>query len=48
MAKKEKQVKKPRKVTDIKENVGEVFVNLGQVIFATICLGGVLRGEIPH
>jgi hypothetical protein len=42
------KVEKTRKKTDMKENIGKVFVNLGQVIFGTICLGGVLRGEIPH
>jgi hypothetical protein len=48
MVKQVKQAKVKKKETDMKENIGKVFVNLGQVIFGTICLGGVLRGGIPH
>ena len=46
-----KQVKKPKKVgkkTDIKENGGKVLVNLGQLMFGTLFLGSVLRGELPQ
>jgi len=45
-----KQIKPPKtakKETDIKENVGKVLVNFGQILFATLFLGGVLRGGIP-
>jgi putative Mn2+ efflux pump MntP len=48
MAKKIKPVKSPGRKTDIKENTGKVFINLGQVVFGTFFLGGVLRGEISH
>jgi 6,7-dimethyl-8-ribityllumazine synthase len=48
MVKKMKQSKGTRKKTNFKENAGTVFVNLGQIVFGTVCLGGVLRGEIPH
>jgi len=44
-------VKKPGKVgkkTDIKENAGKVLVNLGQLMFGTLFLGSVLRGELPQ
>jgi hypothetical protein len=35
------------KKTDIIENGGKVLVNLGQLMFGTLFLGGVLRGEMP-
>ena len=47
----EKQVKKPKKVskkTDIIENTGKVFINLGQLLFGTLFLGSVLKGELPQ
>jgi uncharacterized membrane protein YraQ (UPF0718 family) len=47
MAKKEKPPRGIKKETDMKENIGRVLVNTGQVIFATLFLGGVIRGEIP-
>jgi len=46
-----KQVKLPKgtkKKTDMKENVGKVLINLGQVIFGTLFLGSVLRGGVPQ
>jgi hypothetical protein len=48
MAENEKPRKKRGKKTDIFENIGKVFLNLGQLVFGTLFLGGVLRGEIPH
>jgi len=47
MAKQVKPPKKAKKETDMKENIGKVLVNFGQVLFATLFLGGVLRGSIP-
>jgi hypothetical protein len=47
-AKNEKPPKGRKKRTDLKENAGKLFLNLGQLIFGTLFLGGVLRGEIPH
>jgi len=44
-------VKKPKKngkKTDIIENTGKVFINLGQLMFGTLFLGSVLRGEMPQ
>jgi len=32
----------------VHETIGKVLINLGQVVFGTLFLGGVLRGEIPH
>jgi hypothetical protein len=43
--KKEKTLKKK---TNLAENIGKVLVNLGQIVFATLFLGGVLRGEVPQ
>ena len=40
--------KKLKRKTDLIENSGKVLVNLGQIVFATLFLGGVLRGEISH
>jgi len=48
MAKQEKKVEKPKKETNTKENIGKVFINLGQLIFGTLFLGSVLRGELPQ
>ena len=45
---KEKKPKKTGKKTDIIENVGKVMINLGQLMFGTLFLGTVLRGEMPH
>jgi hypothetical protein len=43
-----KEPKKKGKKTDIKENGGKVLVNLGQLMFGTLFLGSVLRGELPQ
>jgi len=47
MSKREKP-KQVGKKTDIKENGGKVLVNLGQLMFGTLFLGSVLRGELPQ
>jgi hypothetical protein len=39
------KIKKP---TDIKENTGRVFIDLGKLMFGSFILGGVLRGEAPQ
>ena len=41
-------MKKPRKQTDFRENTGKVLIDLGKLVFGSIFLGGVLRGEIPQ
>jgi len=46
MAKQTKPPKTAKKETDMKENIGKVLVNFGQILFATLFLGGVLRGGI--
>ena len=45
---KEKNPENVGKKTDIKENGGKVLVNLGQLMFGTLFLGSVLRGELPQ
>jgi hypothetical protein len=37
-----------RKASDVKEHIGRVLINLGQLTFGSFVLGGVLRGEIPQ
>ena len=41
-------MKKPRKQTSIKADTGKLLLDLGKLVFGSIFLGGVLRGEIPH
>jgi hypothetical protein len=40
-------MKKPRKLTDFRENTGKVLIDLGKLVFGSMFLGGVLRGEVP-
>jgi len=48
MVKQVKRPKKAKKKTDIIENGGKVLINLGQLMFGTLFLGSVLRGEVPQ
>ena len=41
-------MKRPRKQTTFKEDAGKLLLDLGKLVFGSIFLGGVLRGEIPH
>jgi hypothetical protein len=34
--------------TNMKENIGKVFIDLGKLMFGSFILGGVLRGEVPQ
>jgi len=34
--------------TTIKEDTGKLLLEAAKLIFGSICLGGVLRGEFPH
>ena len=38
--------KKKKQQTDAKESIGKVFINLGQILFATMFLGGIMRNEM--
>ena len=41
-------LKKPGKQTTIKEDSGKLLLDIGKLVFGSIFLGGILRGEIPH
>jgi hypothetical protein len=41
-----KRAKKPR--TDLRENAGKLFLDIGKLTFASFILGGILRGELPQ
>ena len=45
-----KPKKPPKKVvkTTLKENIGKALIDLGKLIFASVFLGGILRGDIPQ
>jgi hypothetical protein len=34
--------------TTIKEDTGKLLLEAAKLVFGSICLGGVLRGELPH
>ena len=36
-----------KKQTTFKENTGKVLIDLGKIVFGSMFLGGILRGEIP-
>jgi len=40
MSNTQKPPRKAKKETDMKENIGKVLVNFGQILFATLFLGG--------
>jgi hypothetical protein len=48
VAKKVKLPKVEKHKTTVQGNIGKVLINLGQVVFGTLFLGSVLRGEIPQ
>ena len=37
-----------KKQTTIKEDTGKILQDIGKLVFGSIFLGGVLRGEIPQ
>ena len=41
-------MKKLRKQTSIKEDTGKLLLDLGKLVFGSIFLGSILRGEIPQ
>ena len=41
-------MKKPRNRTTIKEDSGKLLQDIGKLIFGSMFLGGVLRGELPQ
>jgi hypothetical protein len=41
-------MKKPGKRTTLKEDAGKLLLDMGKLIFGSIFLGSILRGEIPQ
>jgi uncharacterized membrane protein YraQ (UPF0718 family) len=41
-------MKKLKKQTSFKEDAGKILLDLGKLIFGSVFIGGILRGEIPH
>ena len=41
-------MKKQRKQTTFKQDTGKLLQDIGKLIFGSIFLGGVLRGEVPQ
>jgi hypothetical protein len=41
-------MKKPKKQTTFKEDTGKLLLDLGKIVFGSIFIGGILRGEVPH
>jgi len=40
-------MKKQKEQTTIKEDAGKLLQDIGKLIFGSMFLGGVLRGELP-
>jgi hypothetical protein len=40
--------KKAKKETTLKQDAGKLLLDIGKLVFGSIFLGGVLRGEIPQ
>ena len=41
-------MKKPKKQTPLKGDVGKTLLDLGKLTFGSVFIGGILRAEIPH
>ena len=41
-------MRKPKKQTTFKEDAGKLLLDLGKLVFGSIFLGGVLRGEVSQ
>ncbi|MCL2191253.1 MAG: hypothetical protein FWB79_04635 [Treponema sp.] len=44
----EKDARKLKERDDLMENAGKLLVDLGKLIFGSMFLGGILRGELPQ
>ena len=40
--------KKPKKLTNFKENMGKLMLDLGKLVFGGMFIAGILRGELPQ
>ena len=38
----------PKNKTTFKEDVGKLLLDIGKLVFGSIFLGGILRGDISH
>jgi len=41
-------MKKPRKQTTLREDIGKLLLDVGKLMFGSIFLGSILRGEVPR
>jgi hypothetical protein len=41
-------MKKPRKRTTFREDVGKLLLDVGKLVFGSVFLGSILRGGVPH
>ena len=48
MAPSTKLTQSAKSKTTIKEDTGKLLLDAAKLVFGSICLGGVLRGELPH
>ena len=39
--------KKPKKQTNLRENMGKLMLDLGKLVFAGMFIAGILQGELP-
>jgi len=40
-------MRKPKKKTGFRKDVGKILIDLGKLVFGGIIIGGILRGSIP-
>ena len=40
--------KKPKKQTNLRENMGKLMLDLGKLVFAGMFIAGILQGELPQ
>jgi len=41
-------MKKPKKRTTFREDVGKLLLDVGKLVFGSVFLGSILRGGVPH
>ena len=41
-------MKKPKKQTTFREDVGKLLLDTGKLVFGSVFLGSILRGGVPH
>ena len=40
--------RKPKKQTNLKENMGKLLLDIGKLVFGGMFIAGILRGELPQ